>query len=318
MTTAVETPVVKKEQPIKVKKYATIALNYDWDKLTRIENKQLRSHSVRLGIVFKRVNDIVVSDVNRLLTRPQEEYLLPRTRLDISAKNERFDAAVNEFYANYEVELNDTLFSRKLDITVTEKKYTDISGVEHIIEVPDNLDDYLIYKCALQSPNVAKTNEELLNKDNFQVLLTVQEQEKQKVKSIRELKEKAHNLYLNLTSEINSAQVDWIIESNKSIEDVINDAEDKKNFLFTLQNINPIEFIKIAEDKDIEYKALIRELTHFQVIALLDGIYSYDTTTFGDISQTIGFFKNPDNQLVQALKAKLKNIKAGLTKNTTT
>jgi len=185
-------------------------------------------------------------DILRGLSTKEEEKYLPHI-IGVKPGSESWDSTVKDYWANYQfrVPLSGGL---RLNNKLNEEGE------------PENLDDYIKYRFALESNKVAVTEEERENPSRF---IAVMEDEEETLK--RELLDfktevEADKLYIKIISDDDKEKKKHIFYMLRNAEDgspsIVGDMLDYQ--LKKIKDRDLHGFISVANDPDLSMKVLIK------------------------------------------------------------
>lgn len=262
----------------------------------------------RVGSEFDKSQGLTSKAIIRGLNEDQEKVYLPNL-IGISATNQEFPKRAMDFWADYTI--TPTKKGLLLNISTEEKEVSMPDGSKKIIDVPVNIDDYMMYMFAKQSSKVASNPDDLDNAGHFDFILEDLTKVRERELSEFEARDSATLIYARLTSkfESNMTKIDWILEMTK--EDTFYDPDidmiDKKIALRKLTDDRPGELIKLSDDVDLELKAFLSSLLSHSIITLEGNDYFYLNERMGSEEKGgLAYIKRVDKSgAVAAMKSKL-------------
>lgn len=240
----------------------------------------------RIGSVFDRQGNLVKG-----LSMEEQKKLLPNI-LGIGPADPGWSNAVRRFYAELTIEVPQ-------------------SGVELDISMDENGEpvaplDYVKFRFAALHPHVAEEedNQHIGSRYYF---FDPAKDEQIRVAETRQRKDAYKALILVCEDE---KKMDQVLQAyGKRIDKKSRDQ--KELMVEELMDENPNEFIRVCEDKDLEFIALINECLDIEVLRKSGNTYLYGDEVLGeDLEQTVRHLKLKRNSgMLQDIKAKVKAFK---------
>ncbi len=236
----------------------------------------------RVGSVFDKNGNLVKG-----LSLQEQKSILPHI-IGMENNDPGWNNAVRRFYA-------------EMSIEVPQK------GVEFDISTeedgrPNNPMDYVKFRFAINHPHVAEEEDKDINGTRY-YFFDPKQDEQERVAETRQRKDAYKNLILICEDE---ARMDVVMKANgESVTDLTKDQ--KELALEEMMEADPAEFIRIANDKDLETIALIKECLDCSVLRKSGNTYLYGDEVLGeDMEQTIRALKLKRNSgMLQDIKSKL-------------
>jgi len=228
------------------------------------------------------------------ITQEEEDYLLPLI-LETNRNDPNYFKEVKNFW-------NTVSASVKYSTGITLDVSTDQDG--H----PINPKDYILYKRALISANVAKSREEV-NKGNY--WFYIHDEEESKIKTNASIKALTTATQLYLKYDEDEPTIDmllWMFGENPALyEDFVS----KKNELFEYIKGSPEKFIDYCQDPNLTIKSEIYAMIYAGIIRKAGDTMLYSDYTLGDNMQdAVAFFKDgKSSQIVNNMKSELKKAR---------
>jgi len=171
---------------------------------------------------------------------------------------------------------------------------------------PYNVDDYLTYRFALKHPHCGGSKEEMTSKNRF-YLHDPKRDEMEQAKKVRTRKD-ADKEYIKASND--EKTMDRLIRLLSNSKPETLNLDQKETILYELKGKNPVKFIKIARDKNLERKAEIEEMVSAGVLRKIGNQIIYIDEVLGEtIEDTIVYMKNKKNSgTLTTLRAKLKEV----------
>jgi hypothetical protein len=216
-----------------------------------------------------------------------------------------FNKSYNDINTAYttSVKANPNTEARAFEIR--EEKLLNLEEVALTKSFPININDYFTWRYAMVHPDVA--NREIDKDKSTKIRFFIYDivERKQKEKELFEIRSKASKLYFDLVGKlpvVNSILRLITRELNAKVDLTILDETDKKKLLFDYANNNPLLFITIANDENLEVKSLIEEYITMGIFNRPINsnmiINSENQDIIGNnINDAIVYFKNKDNSL---------------------
>lgn len=176
---------------------------------------------------------------------------------------------------------------------------------------PINVSDFVLWRFALKHPRVARSIEFVDKSPKIWFYLYSKEEELQESTKMLELKDKAAQLYVSCLGKIDlMRQVLWLTGQNPSNLD----SNEVKIAFNTLSQDNPMLFISVVNDKDLEMKVFIEQAIkaeHLKRLPNSDTLYYGETNTViaNNINEAVVYLKSnstQSKQLLNELKIKMK------------
>lgn len=254
---------------------------------SHLPNRVIADARKKLGSIF------VSRSPLRGLTQEEERKYLPEV-LGIGADHQDFQATVRRYWADFSIDVpHDGVV---LDITTTE------SGN------PLHIDDWIKYQWAKKHRFVADSAEEM-RKDPLKTFY-IYDPEKEVGKQNRTLQDKkaAFKEFIKI-SENPDAVIRVLRVLGKTNPDNMSETQ-RENMLAQLLEDNPMKFLKVATDKDLEIQDELFKLIEADVLRQIGTSYLYLDKTIGEtLDEAIQFMKGKTNsKTVAEMKAKLKEF----------
>ena len=240
----------------------------------------------RVGSVFDRHGNLVKG-----LSIDEQKKLLPHI-LGIGPADPGWNNAVRRFYAELTIEVPQG--GVELDISINE----DGEPVAPL--------DYVKFRFAALHPHVAE-DEDNAGLGTRYYFFDPAKDERIRVAETRQRKDAYKALILICEDE---QKMDQVLQAYGT--QVGNKTHDQKELaLEDLMDENPTEFIRVCEDKDLEFVALINECLDQSVLRKSGNTYLYGDEVLGeDLEQTVRHLKLKRNSgMLQDIKAKLQAFK---------
>lgn len=285
-----------------------LKLNENKDEYSRQHQipKNMREEvSRKVGSEFDKSNGMTSRDLIRGLDPLQERVFLPKL-IGISANHHDFADRAKDYWSDFTI--IPTVKGLKLNIATNEQE---IDG--EVVDVPVNLDDYMIYKFAMASSKVAK-GAELDNLSFYDFYLEDLTEVKAKQEKDFDAKKRATIDFAKLVSKFddNESKINWLLELTKEpgvfFTDNISKA-DKEMQLYDLAEKRPVLFNSLLSDKDIEIKAFISKALTYLVLTKEGNDYFYMDENLGSEKAAIAWFTKPEKSgSVAAIKSKVEHL----------
>lgn len=237
----------------------------------------------RIGSVFDNQGNLLKG-----LSLDEQKRILPNI-LGMSANDPGWSNAVRRFYAEMTIEVPQS--GIELDITLDENGE------------PNSPMDYVRFRFAALHPHVAEEEDQRVY-DTRYYFFDPAKDEQIRVAETRLRKEGYKALILVCEDE---TRMDMILKAYA--KNITGWSRDQKELeLEDLLDEDPTEFLRVAENKDLEYIALIFESIDASVIRKSGNTYLYGDETLGeDLDQAVRHLKLKRNSgMLQDIKAKLK------------
>lgn len=236
----------------------------------------------------------------RGLTREEEKKYLPPI-LGMEPTDRGWARAVKEYWAEmgFVVPSGGVV----LDITVDPE-----SGE------PYNIEDWIRYQWAKKHRLVASSKEELENDPRKKFYIFDRREETRRKNSKIQMHKAADVEFIKAAKDPEKAR--RIIRMLNGILNPDNLSDEQvENELFDLKNEDPEKFYAVASDKKLDVKAEITALISYEVLRQVGNRIIYIDQTIGEtMDDAVAWYQSPKNSgVVSTLKAKLKEIKTGVT-----
>ena len=232
-------------------------------------------------------------------------YNHKRDYLTVKAEEDKILAAYEKVDRSNEAELYKAAVKRDEAITRLEQ-------TKYQYGMPDNVEEYIIWRHCLNYPDVAKDEAFINSNATLRFFIKdVAKEENRKVKLIVERKKAIERLVelQSSPSKVSAAYIQYCRTNGLNISDGLNKtALEQVDDLMKFATEDPKKFNSIVTDKNLLDKAFIEILItrgelvrseYNQQINTPDGLF-----VGANINDAIAFFKNPDNN---GLKNKLEN-----------
>lgn len=312
MTTATETPVKAPTKNLveRVEGKAVLRVNTGLAGMERLKEEQRADIKKSIGSSFKLHNGSPTSSINIPFTKQELEIIMPLlTGVDIQDRT-KFNLETQEFWKTFEVTVSYNS-PKILDISYTVQEVAISDGTRIKMQIPDMIDDWVIYRHCLNSNLVYNKNK---NRElsNCWVIIEDEQETIKEQENILALKMEADKEYLRITedkSNIETLEAMIKVEGHNSSKP-LKTLLDKKSFLYNLKDKNPKHFLAILKDKNLNHKAKIYSLTEYRIINNSNGIYSYNGSVIGNMEEMIAYLVAAKNATtVTIMEEQLLNAK---------
>lgn len=229
----------------------------------------------------------------------EEQRLLLPDFLGIESNDRNFRAEVMRHYDNLLVRIP------KEGLTLEIGLEKDNSKPPSLDNQPISLRDYLIYRWAVEHPDVALTKDEAQRSYSKKFFILDPNQVNAQALSVNSLEDKAYELYMRFKDD--SIKVDQILTMLG--RNITNLKKDKilvlKQYASKNAKLDPTQqaeafkkFIDVCEDKDLEMKFWIEEGIAIQYLKRVGNNIVYNETSIPvgvNMSDAVLYFKNPKN-----------------------
>ena len=279
--------------------------------------KAMRESKGVITSEFKKVDGRITREIIRgLKTNEQEQYLLP-TILSMKPNDNNWQKAVEEFWAEYSIKVL-VEKTKILNIVTHTEKVTLIGGQETVLEVPENLHDYMDYNFAMQSSRVAKNDDDKANSDLFDFFLDDLSKIKKEELDLLKEKDLADINYVELLQSKKNEKIDWLLEKLKEPEENFTHAstDDKQLALRKIKEVNPTAFNRESSNPDLEYEAELYKMLQFNIVTLEGNTVMDGNINIGQFyKEAVAYLKDgTKSEHVLKLKERLKSL-TGTSKN---
>lgn len=234
-------------------------------------------------------------DIIRGLSPEEERRFLPKI-LGVGVSSEKWDEKCLLYWADFSIQIP----NNDQGIILEAGYKIERTGAGEEI-VPINLDDYMKYKFCLENGKVANEDQDNPLVYDFKIVdLAKDEEAKEKIHTA---KKSIETVYLKLIQSNDSKErlkIDWILETiggpdGKGISIAGLSDIQKEMKLEVIKNENLDEFIKVVNDEDLQFKAVLRKAVSVGKLDIQGETYFYGNKAIGNLNDTIGYFKNPNN-----------------------
>ena len=248
---------------------------------TEVYNESKR----KLGSVFTAGGDII-----RGLTFAEQKQYLPEI-LGVSPADPEFSRKCREYYLNLTVDV--PMGGLDLEIGLDEDGH------------PLNVLDYIKYKFACAHPFVVQDESEITGSKRVQYYISDTRKELAEASANLVIRKDAYKEFIKLSD--NENRMNMVLHVYGANPKTMT-KDEKELTLEELQEDNPIYFLDICKDKNLELTALINEALSAEALrrvgnSILDG----DITLGNSMEEAVLFLKDKANSnVLTAVKAKLK------------
>ena len=239
----------------------------------------------KLGSVFTAGGDII-----RGLTFAEQKQYLPEI-LGVSPADPEFSRRCREYYLNLTVDV--PMGGLDLEIGLDEDGH------------PLNVLDYIKYKFACAHPFVVQDESEITGSKRVQYYISDTRKELAEASANLVIRKDAYKEFIKLSD--NENRMNMVLHVYGANPKTMT-KDEKELTLEELQEDNPIYFLDICKDKNLELTALINEALSAEALrrvgnSILDG----DITLGNSMEEAVLFLKDKANSnVLTAVKAKLK------------
>tara|TARA_R100001510_G_C7654360_1_gene213006 strand:+ start:420 stop:1226 length:807 start_codon:yes stop_codon:yes gene_type:complete len=248
---------------------------------TEVYNESKR----KLGSVFTAGGDII-----RGLTFAEQKQYLPEI-LGVSPADPEFSRKCREYYLNLTVDV--PMGGLDLEIGLDEDGH------------PLNVLDYIKYKFACAHPFVVQDESEITGSKRVQYYISDTRKELAEASANLVIRKDAYKEFIKISD--NENRMNMVLHVYGANPKTMT-KDEKELTLEELQEDNPIYFLDICKDKNLELTALINEALSAEALrrvgnSILDG----DITLGNSMEEAVLFLKDKANSnVLTAVKAKLK------------
>lgn len=231
----------------------------------------------------------------------EEKELLSRL-LGIDKDDDAIFKAMREFWLNLRVKIP----SEGVVLNITTSTET-VNGKK--VEMPVNINDYLIYKWALRHKYVAKNYEELEKNSHKQFYIYDPNVEELRVNKSYKIRQKAYTEIAKIGDDFDKLRMVLSILEDTDISPLSDKQVDNK--IGEYLESDPAKVMAIATDKNIEMKALIAELVSNDILNKIGNQLYFIEQKLGDTTdEAVLFLRDKKNsEIFTLLKAKLKELR---------
>jgi len=248
---------------------------------TEVYNESKR----KIGSVFTAGGDII-----RGLTFAEQKQYLPEI-LGVSPADTEFSRKCREYYLNLTVDV--PMGGLDLEIGLDEDGH------------PLNVLDYIKYKFACAHPFVVQDESEITGSKRIQYYISDNRKELAEASANLVIRKDAYKEFIKISD--NENRMNMVLHVYGANPKTMT-KDEKELTLEELQEDNPIYFLDICKDKNLEMTALINEALSAEALrrvgnSILDG----DITLGNSMEEAVIFLKDKANSnVLTAVKAKLK------------
>ena len=237
----------------------------------------------------------------RGVTGDEEKKLLSKY-LGHDIDDRDFSRICRNFWADLRVEIESD--GEVLNVTTSENDEGE--------QEPHNILDYLIYKWAQKHKYVGKDREEMLESPHKMFYIYDPDVEMRSQNKEVKIKRRAYAEFIKIDND--EDKLNLIIQVLTDSEPETMSIEQKQNYIDQLIENDPVSFVSVATDKDLEIKATISELVSLNIINKMSNQYWWIDEKLGDdLEEAVLYFKDKKNsETVNRLKAKLQEAKKTL------
>lgn len=237
----------------------------------------------RIGSVFDNQGQLLKG-----LSLDEQKRILPPV-IGMSSNDPNWANAVRRFYAEMTIEVPQN--GVELDISINEEGE------------PNSPLDFVKFRFAALHPHVAEEEDSNISGTRYYFFDPAKD-EQDRVAETRKRKEAYKALILICDDE---KQMDLVLKAyGKRVNSMTKDQKELE--LEQVMDDDPNEFIRVAEDKNLEVVALIKECIDLNVLRKSGNTYLYGDEVLGeDLEQTVRHLNLKRNSgMLQDIKAKLK------------
>jgi len=229
---------------------------------------------------------------NKGLTFSEEKELLPAL-LGLQYNDPNFFQKSERFFAELSIDVEHGS-GTKFNASVDDKGN------------PVNLMDYVKYKFALAHPFVAADEQACMSSQKYKYFVHDPSKEMEEKHSALEVKKKAYREFIKASAD--EAKMDMILLAMGSSPKGLSVVE-KELKLENEVDADPVSFLKIVTDKNLEQTAFIEDCISSEVLRRVGTAYLNGDEKIGDtLEESILFLKNKKNsEVLTVLKARLKS-----------
>lgn len=225
-------------------------------------------------------------NVFRPLTYEQENLMMPSI-VNLEPKDPGFRIAVTNFYKNLRKKIE--FQGAELEIGLDDN------------EVPLNLEDFLLFKMAVNHPYTGKTKDECLNNRMLQFYIVDPEKEDETKSDELEVETKAMVEFAKLVEDENKLDLvlrNIVIKYPEigSLTELLALTPKKKQLKVSeLLKRDAAYFLTIVSDKDLQYKAEIMSMVEGGILVKEGSRFLNGSSNLGSLDGTIAWMKDPNN-----------------------
>ncbi len=215
--------------------------------------------------------------------------------LDVPPGHPDWPKQVKNFWASMTVKV--PFEGKELDIAVDEDGN------------PHNVIDYVTYKWCKKHRQVADTKEEMEKVSGKKFYIYDPQRDLLKKSAKVKVQKEADKEFIKASTDAAKMKRLLRLLSKGSNPEKLSNLEVENN-LYDIKSREPVKFLKLVLDKDLDLRAEIEEMASKDVLRKIGNQYIYGDETIGEnITDTIVYFKNKKNSgSVNAIRAQLKTL----------
>lgn len=222
-----------------------------------------------------------------------------------------------EIYNTFNETKKNTSAARDAAFALRDESVVNLEKSKYRYGRPINIADYLLWRYCLVYSDVAN-DIALVNKSGgirFYIYDSVREQYKERIQF--EIRNKATKIYVQLLDMPSKVTNMLWVEKGGGVELSKLSASDKLTMLENLSRVSPADFIKLFEDKNLDIKATIERMIHYNILKRLPNtnvIVDENNDLIGNsMDEVIIFFKNTERNkaAITRFNARLANYTNG-------
>lgn len=248
--------------------------------------------TLKLGSEWKRGT----RDIVRGLSREEEALYLPQLIALNGPTSEKWEEKALEFWANYSI----TIPNNDDGITLEAGFKKEGDKIE-----PINLGDYITFNWVsnLRKQVIGEFDDNILPEHVARIVDKARKQgESERIFELRKDIDREYLILVRSDDPTVRAKIDWILETKGGPEGegmIITGMSpiQREMELEKVKNKDLVKFKEYVDDPHLELKALIRKAITYSISSLkLEGnTYFYGNIALGGLSDTIGWFSDPNN-----------------------
>jgi hypothetical protein len=239
---------------------------------------------------------------------PEEERMYLPTLIGSDPNKADWSTATENYWKNISVDVPDNEEGLELEVGFKYKTEEDAATAKG--GIPINIPNYVLWRYCLVYSKVANSIEDVDKSPNIRFYLFDKAKEQKQKINLTAAKQKAYAKYLEIVGDIETiTTILLVMEVGKG---VIMSKEDKLIALDSLVSSRPIDFLKVANDKNLQTKALIEKCLTRKFLTIIPNTDTYqrgDEVVAYNKLDLITKLESPEGQALRSiLEASLKNL----------
>jgi hypothetical protein len=239
---------------------------------------------------------------------PEEERMYLPTLIGSDPNKADWSTATDSYWKNISVDIPDNEEGLELEVGFKYKTEEDAATAKD--GFPINLPNYILWRYCLVYSKVANTIEDVDKSPNIRFYLFDKAKEQKQKINLTAAKQKAYAKYLEIVGDIET--ITTILLVMEIGNGIVMSKEDKLIALDSIVSSRPIEFLKVANDKNLQTKALIEKCLTRKFLTIIPNTDTYqrgDEVVAYNKLDLITKLESPEGQALRSiLEASLKNL----------